>query len=135
MSRCREWVNESVRLLEADARLMAQIAEELGVPKDKIRIDDKSGNTYEHALEFNKMYANKNIKIGLVTSASHMKRSEKQFHKFFSHVIPLPAGYLYASPSGTAAVRYIPQSQWLLNNSRVLHEYVGEIWYSIKSSL
>lgn len=118
-----------------DARLMAQMAEELGVPKDKIRIDDKSGNTYEHALEFNKIFSNKDIKIGLVTSASHMKRSEKQFRKFFNHVTPLPTGYFYASPSGTAAVRYIPQSRWLYNNERILHEYIGELWYSIKSSL
>jgi len=118
-----------------DARLMAQMAEELGVPQNKIRVDIQSDNTYSHALEFNKMFSNKDIKIGLVTSAYHMKRSEKQFHKFFSHVIPLPIGYLYASPAGAAAVRYIPQSQWLLNNSRIFHEYIGELWYSVKSSL
>lgn len=118
-----------------DSRLMAQMAEALGVPKDKIRMDTNSGNTYEHALEFNKMFSNKDIKVGLVTSAYHMKRSEKQFRKFFINVIPLPAGFLYTSPQGTVAVRYVPQSQWLFNNARILHEYVGQIWYGIKDSL
>jgi len=118
-----------------DAQLMAQMAEELGVPKDKIRIEEKSNNTYDHALEFNKMFTDKNIRIGLVTSASHMKRSAREFRKFFGNVLPLPASYLYASPAGTPAVRYIPQSQWLYYNTLILHEYVGQIWYSVKSSL
>lgn len=119
----------------SNAELMAQMAENFGVPKDKIRIEAKSENTYQHALEFNKMFVSKDIKIGLVTSAYHMNRSEKEFRKFFKNVLPLTAGYLYASPVGNPAVRYIPQSQWLYNNSLVLHEYVGQIWYSIKDSL
>lgn len=118
-----------------NARLMAQMAEDMGVPKDKIRIEAVSNNTYDHALEFNKMFADKNIRVGLVTSASHMKRSEREFRKFFGNVLPLPANYLYASPAGTPAVRYIPHSQWLYNNTLVFHEYVGKIWYSVKSSL
>lgn len=118
-----------------DARLMAKMAEELGVPKDKIRIESKSKNTYEHAMEFNKIFADKDMKIGLVTSASHMKRSEKEFSKYFRNILPLPAGYLYSSAAGTPAVRYIPQSHWLYKNSLVLHELIGHIWYSVKNSL
>jgi len=117
-----------------DARLMAKMAEELGVSKDKIRIESKSKNTYEHAMEFNKMFANKDMKIGLVTSASHMKRSERQFRKYFNNVLALPTGYLYSSAAGTPAVRYIPQSHWLYKNSLVLHEFVGHIWYNVKGS-
>lgn len=62
----------------------------------------------------------------------HMKRSETEFRKFFNNVIPLPSNYLYASPVGTPAVRYIPQSQWLYNNQLVFREYVGQLWYGIK---
>jgi uncharacterized SAM-binding protein YcdF (DUF218 family) len=116
----------------SDAELMAQMAEAFGVPKDKIRIDAKSNNTYEHARELNKMFVNKEIKIGLVTSAYHMQRSEKVFQKFFRNILPLPACYLYASPAGSPAVQYIPQSHWLLNNTLIFREYVGQIWYSIK---
>jgi len=117
----------------ADARIMAKMAEELGVPKDKIHIESKSRNTYEHAEEFNKLFADKNLKVGLVTSASHMKRSQRQFRKYFNNVLALPTGYLYASPAGTAAVRYIPHSRWLYNNALVFHEFLGQMWYSIKT--
>jgi len=116
----------------SDAELMAQMAEDFGVPKERIRIEARSGNTYDHAVEFDKMFMDKKIKIGLVTSAYHMKRSETQFRKYFSHIIALPASYLYASPAGTSAIRFIPQSQWLLNNQRILREYIGRLWYRIK---
>jgi uncharacterized SAM-binding protein YcdF (DUF218 family) len=115
------------------ADLMAHMAEGFGVPKDKIRVEAKSTNTYEHAVEFNKIFVNKDLKIGLSTSAYHMKRSEKEFKKFFSNVQPLPASYLYSSPAGSPAIRYIPQSQWLYNNTVILKEYVGQLWYSIKN--
>lgn len=116
----------------SEAELMAQMAEAFGIPKARIRIESKSANTYEHAAEFNKMFIDKDIKIGLVTSAYHMKRSEKVFRKYFRNVLPLSSSYLYQSPVGTSAVRYIPQSQWLSNNTVVFKEYVGQLWYSIK---
>lgn len=116
----------------SNAELMAQIAEDFGVPKERIRLEAKSTNTYEHALELNRMFVDKNLKIGLVTSAYHMKRSETQFRKFFGHVLPLPSDYLYASPAGVPALRYIPRSQWLLNNTLVFKERVGMLWYIIK---
>jgi len=116
----------------SDAELMAQMAQDLGVPKDRIRIDAKSRNTYEHAIELNKMFADKNLKVGVVTSGYHMQRSEKEFKKYFPKIRPLPSGFLYESPSGTAAIRYIPQTQSLANNSHIIREYAGQFWYSIK---
>lgn len=63
----------------ADAELMAQMAKNFGVPKERIRIDARSRNTYEHAVEFNKMFVDKDIKIGLVTSAYHMRGMSQSF--------------------------------------------------------
>jgi len=115
-----------------EAAVMARMAEDLGVPKEKIRLDEKSENTYQHAVELDKMFADKNIRIGLVTSASHMKRSEVEFLKYFKNVTTLPAGYLYSSPAGTAALRYIPQSVRLFDNTLILREFIGRLWYSIR---
>ena len=115
------------------AELMAQMAESFGVPGHRIRLEAKSCNTHEHAVEFNKMFADKDIRIGLVTSAWHMKRSEAEFRKYFKNVQPLPAGFLYTSPAGTAAIRFIPQSRWLFNNTVVMREYVGGLWYKFKN--
>ncbi|MEE9910714.1 MAG: YdcF family protein [Deltaproteobacteria bacterium] len=116
----------------SEAALLAQMAETFGIPRERIRIEAKSENTYEHAVEFNKMFIDKDIRIGLVTSAFHLKRSETEFRKYFSNVVPLPASYLYASPAGNPAIRYVPQSQWLVNNTLILREHVSRLWYKIK---
>jgi uncharacterized SAM-binding protein YcdF (DUF218 family) len=116
-----------------EAEVMAQSAQKLGVPKEKIRIDPQSRNTWEHAVELNKMFRDKSMTLGLVTSAYHLKRSEKEFRKYFNNVEPLPAGYFYSSPSGPAVVRFLPQTRSLYKTSIALNEIVGQWWYSIKS--
>jgi len=118
------------KLSEAEA--MARLAEKLGVPKEKIRIEPNSKNTGENAVELNKMFVNKNINIGLVTSAFHMKRSEREFKKYFNNVLPLPAHYLYSSPTGNPVIRYIPQSEELYKTSVALKEIVAQLWYRLK---
>ena len=115
------------------AELMAQMAESFGVPGHKIRLEAKSRNTYEHAVELSKMFPDKDVRLGLVTSAWHMKRSEAEFRKYFKNIRPLPAGFLYASPAGTAAVRFIPQSQCLLKNTLIFREHIGRFCYKIKN--
>ena len=84
-------------------------AERLGIPVISIKIDPDSRDTWEHAENLNKMFPNKDIKIGLVTSAYHMKRSEREFRKYFSNVIPLPSDYLYSSPT-LSIMTLIPSS-------------------------
>jgi uncharacterized SAM-binding protein YcdF (DUF218 family) len=116
----------------SEAEVMARLAGKLGVPKEKIRIESNSKNTGENAAEVNKMFVNKNINIGLVTSAFHMKRSEREFKKYFNNVLPLPANYLYSSPMGNAVIRYMPQSEELNKTSIVFKEIIGQLWYRLK---
>jgi uncharacterized SAM-binding protein YcdF (DUF218 family) len=116
----------------SEAEAMARLAEKLGVPKEKIRIEPHSKNTGENAGELNKMFVNKNINIGLVTSAFHMKRSEREFKKYFNNVVPLPAHYLYSSPAGNAVIRYMPQSEELYKTSIAFKEIVAQLWYRLK---
>ncbi|MGP8154504.1 MAG: YdcF family protein [Smithella sp.] len=116
----------------SEAETMAKLAEKLGMPKEKIRIEPNSKNTSENASNFNKMFSNKNVNIGLVTSAFHMKRSEGEFKKYFNNVLPLPAHYLYSSPGGNVVIRYIPQSEELYKTSIAIREIVGQRWYRLK---
>lgn len=117
----------------SEGEVMAQKALALGVPKEKIRIDAKSNNTWEHAIELKKMFTNKNIHIGIVTSGYHMKRSEKELKKYFRNVVPLPASYSYSSPEERNVLKYIPQTAALNATAITLREYVGTWWYEIKS--
>jgi uncharacterized SAM-binding protein YcdF (DUF218 family) len=116
----------------SEAEAMARLAEKLGVPKEKIRIEPNSKNTEENAGKLNKMFVNKNINIGLVTSAFHMKRSEREFKKYFNNVVPLPAHYLYSSPTGNPVIRYMPQSEELYKTSLAFKEIVAQLWYRLK---
>lgn len=115
-----------------EAELMAETAVVFGVPKEKIRIESKSKTTWENAREVNKIFVRKDISIGLVTSAWHMKRAEREFRKYFSDVSPLPADFRYVSPGKHTAIRYLPQTDSLYRSSIALQEMTGYLWYSIK---
>ena len=116
----------------SEAQTMAKLAEVLGVPKDKIRIEPKSKNTSENAGAVKKMLGDSKINIGLVTSAFHMKRSEREFHKYFDNVTPLPAHYLYSSPTGNVVMRYMPRSPELYKTSIAIREIIAQWFYSLK---
>lgn len=116
----------------SEAEVMAKLAEKLGVPGEKIRREPDSQNTSENARGVSKMLGNKNISIGLVTSAFHMKRSERVFKKYFNNVVPLPAHYLYESPHGNIVIRYIPQSEELYKTSVAFKEIIAQLWYRLK---
>ncbi|MGA2526723.1 MAG: YdcF family protein [Smithellaceae bacterium] len=116
----------------SEALVMARLAEKLGVPKEKIRIEDKSMNTWQNAAELSKMFANKNISVGIVTSAYHMKRSEREFKKYFNNVSPLVATYFYSSFAGNSVVKYMPQSEDLYKTSIALKEIAGQLWQRLK---
>jgi len=116
-----------------EAEMMARLAVSFGVPKENIQTDTKSASTWQNAAEVDKMFGNKNMSIGLVTSAYHMKRSEKEFRKYFNNVVPLPAGYLYSSPAGSSVVRYLPQTEALYKTSLATKEIMAQVFYNIKS--
>jgi len=116
----------------SEAQTMAKLAQSLGVPKEKIRIEPNSKNTSENASEANKMFGDRKINIGLVTSAFHMKRSEREFKKYLTNVVPLPAHYLYSSPGKNVVIKYMPQSEELYKTSLALKEITGQLWYRLK---
>jgi uncharacterized SAM-binding protein YcdF (DUF218 family) len=114
-----------------EAEVMKSAAEGLGVPVSNIKIDVKSENTKQHAEELNKLFKDKNITIGLVTSAYHMKRSEREFKKYFSDIVPLPSDYLYSSQP-LSVYAFLPNSANLLRFSIAAREIIGIIWYSVR---
>ena len=116
-----------------EAELMAEMAVTLGVPREKIRMEAKSENTWQHAVQFNKIFIHKDIPIGLVTSAFHMKRSEGEFNKFFSHVTPFPSSFLYASAPTASVEHFLPQSRFLYTTSLAIKEVAARAWYFVRS--
>ena len=118
----------------SEGDVMAAAAERIGVPRGKILADPLSENTRGHAVEADRRFVDKTIRIGLVTSAYHLKRSETEFRKYFPNVTPFPSDYLYSYPKGPAIPAFVPNAGSLFRSAVALHEMTGILWYRLKRS-
>lgn len=118
----------------SEGEVMAAAAERLGVPREKILVDPLSENTRGHAVEMDRRFPDKTIRIGLVTSAYHLKRSETELRNYFPNVIPFPSDYLYSHPKGPAIPAFIPNTGSLFRSAVALREMAGQLWYRLKRS-
>jgi len=120
----------------SEAEVMCNGARDLGISENSIIVDDSSMNTREHAAEVARMFETKNVRIGLISSGFHMKRSEREFKKHFPNIIPLPSNFLFSrSSSGFPPLSaFLPSSQSLYKSATAVREMIGIIWYSMKTS-
>ena len=119
---------------ESGAEVMKELAVKLGVDEDKIITEDKSQNTMENAKELKKLLIpEKQRKIGLVTSALHMPRSERVFRQVFPEdtIVPVPVGYRYKSQQSYFKT-LIPNARALQTSTEAVHEWIGMLWYMIR---
>ena len=99
----------------SQAEEMASLLEMLGVPKDKIWLEDASRNTEENAVFSKKILEAKGAKrILLVTSAVHMPRSVLLFERQGLEVIPAPTDYS-VTDADLKQLRNPNPGVWLLN--------------------
>jgi uncharacterized SAM-binding protein YcdF (DUF218 family) len=119
---------------QSEAEVMGKAAERLGVPKERIVMDSASRNTKEHAIEASRMLRDKNVRVGIVTSAIHMKRSEREFRKYFENVVPLASDFLYSVSKTPLIFSFIPNSGSLMKSAMAWHEMIGYAWYRIQSA-
>ena len=118
----------------SEGDVMAAAAERLGIPREKILVDPLSENTRGHAVEADRRFADKTIRIGLVTSAYHLKRSEREFRAYFANVVPIPSDFLVSSPTGMRAVDFVPNAGSLSKSAVALHEMAANLWYRLNRS-
>ncbi len=119
---------------ESEAEVMKAMAVRMGVPANKILIETQSRNTRENAARLAELLAaGQKRQIGLVTSATHMLRSEKVFRKQFPNdvIVPIPVNYTYA-PFHWTPGSFIPSATALVKSTVALHEWIGIIWYSLR---
>jgi uncharacterized SAM-binding protein YcdF (DUF218 family) len=105
--------------MEADATRRLMI--ELGVPAERILVEDRARNTYENAVDSRALAAPKPGEIWLlVTSAAHMPRAVGCFRKIGWDVLPypvdfrsLPAPHYDFSLSAHLSVLEIAAKEWV----------------------
>jgi len=107
--------------------LMAQAAQALGVPRERIRWFTGSRNTWEDAAAVAKELSDR--RFILVTSAFHMRRALWAFRAHGLDPIPAPCGH--RAPVLRTFRAYLPQSQFLASSALALREYFGLLWYEI----
>lgn len=124
----------TLALCGGSAEVMKELAHELGVQESKIITETRSGTTMENATELAKLLRpTEQRRIGLVTSALHMLRSEKTFKKQFPDdtIVPIPVNYIY-SPDWYYPEGFVPSTSTLLKSNSAIHEWIGIVYYSIR---
>jgi len=119
---------------ESEAETMRAMALSQGVPQDRIVVEQTSRNTFENIANLARLLpAGQGRRIGLVTTASHMRRSHAVSQRQFpgDTIIPIPVYYTY-DPAGTFIENFVPTSGNLERSSIALHEWIGLIWYRLR---
>jgi uncharacterized SAM-binding protein YcdF (DUF218 family) len=119
---------------ESEAEVMKALATDLGVRESEIITETRSRNTMENAAELAILLSStKGKRIGLVTSALHMLRSENVFRKQFPNdtIVPIPVNYVYC-PDWRGLRGLIPSSGALSESNYAIHEWLGMVWYLIR---
>lgn len=113
---------------------MAPLLRQLGVPDIAIIRESSSRNTRENAVYTKKLLQKRNIQgpVLLVTSASHMTRSQACFEKVGLTVIPCPADFRVDPYKRTTLLDFLPHAQALEKTTTALHEYVGMVYYRFR---
>ncbi|MCU0916137.1 MAG: YdcF family protein [Planctomycetes bacterium] len=119
---------------ETESETMKAMALSLGIPEDKILTETQSQTTFENAARLSRVLpAGQDRRIGLVTAATHMRRSYRVFCRQFPDdvVVPIPACYSY-SPPRIRARNLVPSVGNLDKSNAALHEWLGLVWYSLR---
>lgn len=117
---------------KAEAPIAKRFIVDLGVPANRVIIEDKSRDTIENAkytVEICKKFGYK--KPLLVTSASHMRRAVMSFEKVNMDVIPFPSNFKTWKDKKYIWRDYLPYAYDLKMTYSAMHEYLGSLVYKI----
>jgi uncharacterized SAM-binding protein YcdF (DUF218 family) len=112
----------------SEAEAAERVAVSLGIPRDRILLEEKSRTTWENAR-----YVAQEFDFSaplLVTSAWHMPRAVYSFRRHGMEPVPAPTAYR-GDPAGPLAIDFLPSSGGFETSSRALHEYLGLLYYRI----
>ena len=124
----------NLALCGGEAQAMKPLALDLGVPPERLIVEAASQNTMQNARELRTLLApGGHRRIGLVTSALHMRRAERVFKQVFADdtVIPIPVHFIYDPPPERWQM-VIPTARALTTSTDALHEWIGLLWYAIR---
>lgn len=109
-----------------ETEAMLDLATTLGVPADWVVREMRSQNTRENAIESAAILRERGAEaVVLVTSATHLRRSIKDFEAAGVHVIPAASDIVGGGWKGIDAL--LPSANALLRTHVCLHEILGYV--------
>ena len=112
------------------ARMLAQVALALGVPKSEIILLETAKDTWEEARQAAAFVQQK--KLVLVTSASHMERALYEFRSAGLNPMPAPTNFLAQKHIYQPWEKYAPKARYLEQTERYWYETMGHIWQVLR---
>jgi uncharacterized SAM-binding protein YcdF (DUF218 family) len=117
------------------------LANNMGVPRSSIVLDNNGSNIRTSAEEVRKILDSRGLghKVILVTSAMQMRRASLTFAHMGMQVIPRATDFYTFQPTagGTSRLRldagdFLPNAEALLTTTKVFDEYFGSIYYYLR---
>ena len=116
----------------SEALFLNRFAIQLGIPAERILLEETSRNTHESAVQTGALLQEAGISdIILVTSAFHMPRSMGCFQKVGFDPLPYPVDYRTGLRDYNP-LSLLPQVGNLQRSSTAIREYVGLIMYRLR---
>lgn len=116
-----------------NAHVVGQVAEALGVPSDRIIMEDRPRDTVQEA-EYLQPLLGKETFI-LVTSALHMPRAIEIFRNLGMQPIAAPTDYIVKHHEVELPGTIFPSTANFDLSRRIIYEWIGSIWSKIKIAL
>jgi uncharacterized SAM-binding protein YcdF (DUF218 family) len=117
------------------------LANNMGVPRSSIVLDNNGSNIRTSAQEVRKILDSRGAgrKVILVTSAMQMRRASLTFAHMGMQVIPRATDFytFQSTAGGTSRLRldagdFLPNAEALLTTTRVFDEYFGSVYYYLR---
>lgn len=108
----------------AESEILASLAQRMGVPAGKLRVETRSRTTWENAANLAHAQPPLPRRIWLVSSALHLPRASLAFRALGFEPCPWPSGSLYM-PFSASLGYFMPQKSSLAKTDRAIHELLG----------
>jgi uncharacterized SAM-binding protein YcdF (DUF218 family) len=112
---------------QRQGELMQQQAERLGVPPERIMIDDVSTNTAGHARVAHETgFLSRDTPLAIVTSDFHLRRARKEFSRYFGDLTMVGSDPVSTrEPPGWSLRALLPRVNFLGDSTLCMREYVA----------
>lgn len=112
--------------LAGPEQVYAQAARELGALKDRLIVMDRASDTGLEARAVREALG-EDARVVLVTSASHMPRAMRHFHRGGLVPVAAPTHYLIKRSSPSSLSYWVPSADHLHKTERALYERLGQL--------